>query len=291
MEKMKKWQYSISELKTVLETNGIRLSKARGQNFLIDKNVLEKLIKFIDLNNVDTIIEVGPGIGGLTNYLMNLGKKLVLIEIDRKLSNIISSEFHSYENVHALNNDFLKVNFEEIIKPNRQNIIVANIPYNLTSKIIEKCFMGSRYFSGMYLLIQKEVAERLVSKEGSKKYGSLSVFVQTFSKPKILFNVSKNVFFPKPKIDSSYVYFSINKNSEKINVKDFGTFLKKIFGLRRKKIENILTKYLFKNTNNNMFVGEILEKCDIFPSSRPEEISQEILLKLWLNCVNLIKFT
>ncbi len=276
---MEDWLYSKSKIIENLESNGINLTKARGQNFLLDKNILNKMIDNIDCNNIDNIIEIGPGLGSLTNFLINLKKNLYLIEIDKKLSNIIKNKYLHYNNIYVFNQDFLKFDIEKHNKYG-ESIIVSNIPYNLTSKIIEKGFLYNNKISEMYLLMQKEVANRINSNEGSKVYGSLSIFVKSFAIVEVLFNVSRNVFFPIPKVDSSFVRFKIIPNKS-INIIKYGYFLKRIFSFRRKKIENVLSKYILYGFDKNIIVKQLESQLGIDPKKRPEQISYKKFIEMF----------
>ncbi len=275
------WQYSKSSIIQILNEKGISLSKTRGQNFLIDKNILSKTINSVDSHNNDCIIEIGPGIGGLTKFIEKLNKPIYTIELDKKLFDIMKYEFKSNNKVSTINADFLSVNIEELIKPYKKAVIVSNIPYNITSRIIEKCFLNSEIITDLYLLMQKELAQRIVSKENSKSYGSLSIFTQVFSRVRMLFEVSKNVFFPKPKVNSAFVHFDLAKKIRTEEIYEFGKFIKKIFSHRRKTILGILRNYFFKNIDKKIIETELLNRFDIKSMMRPENISPHTFYNLW----------
>jgi 16S rRNA (adenine1518-N6/adenine1519-N6)-dimethyltransferase len=276
---MENWLYSKSKIIENLETKGIKLTKARGQNFLLDKNILKKMVSYIDYSNIDNVIEIGPGIGSLTEFLIDPKRNYYLVELDRKLFNIIKENYLHYNNVHIFNKDFLKFDLEKQIKQGN-TLLVSNIPYNLTSKIIERGFIYKNYIKEMYLLMQKEVAHRIISCEGNKTYGSLSIFVKSFSDVEILFNVSRNVFFPVPKVDSSFVRFKLKTNND-INIIKYGYFLKRIFSFRRKRIENILSKYILNRYNKEIVRNQLKNDLSIDSNKRPEEITYDKFIEMF----------
>lgn len=292
-ENISHWQYSKSRIISKLKEKGISLTKARGQNFLIDKNILTKMISNLVLDDHNCIIEIGPGIGNLTNFLAKLDKELYLIELDKKIYEILIDTFSYNKLIHIINEDFLKTDIGKLIHPNKKGIVVSNIPYYLTSKIIEKCFLSSRFISDLYLLMQKEVAERITSEINSKNYGSISVFAQTYSIVEILFEVTANSFFPKPKVASSFVHFRLlgNKVESKI-MSDFSSFVKKVFGYRRKSISTIFHKYILPSYDKSFIEEELSKKLNILPRLRPENISPEKYLAMWkyYNAHKSIKF-
>lgn len=279
----KNWQYSKNQIIKKLNDKGIHLTKKRGQNFLLDKNILNKLISYVDATNIECIIEIGPGIGALTNFLMELNKKLYLIELDKKLYEINIEQYLNEENIHIINNDFLKIDIEKLISPIKKCSVVANIPYNITGKIIERCFLYSNIIKEMYLLVQKEVAQRIISDKDTKTYGSLTVFINTFSKAEILFNIPPNVFYPPPKVESSYIKLKIDDNM-KINIdiiRNYSKFLKGIFSYRRKNILNILYKYILNDIKKDKIENELIDIFKIDPYSRPENIHYSKYMELW----------
>ena len=179
-----------------LNNKNIPIRKKWGQNFLVDRNIIRKIIKLINPKSNDIVIEIGPGKGALTTYLSKKVKLIHAIEIDPLLFRFLKDE--KIYNVKLINEDILKW------KPLRSDYskVIGNIPYNISSQIIFK-FIKLDFWDKMILMIQKELAERIVSKHGNKTYGRISVMVQTFCNIHLEFNISKNVFIPKPKIDST----------------------------------------------------------------------------------------
>jgi len=238
--------------------NNIPIRKSWGQNFLIDDNTINKIIKIIKPNKNDVILEIGPGHGALTSQLLSLSKKLYAVEIDPLICKRLENK---YKNLQLYNEDILKWENQNI----RYNKIVGNIPYNISSQIIFK-FLSHKW-DFMIFMLQKEVAKRIVSNKGSKEYGRISVMVQNFCKVTYMCDISRNVFHPKPKIDSGILLFE-RKNTD-ININKFSKFIKEAFRQRRKKLKNNLKK---------VCDVKIIEK---YSDKRPEEISPEEYLILF----------
>ena len=244
----------------------IKPKKKWGQNFLIDKNICNKIVSSFKLKSTDSVLEIGPGKGAITDLLAQKAKKVIGIEIDSNLCEILNRK--NIPNLEIINEDILKIDTNKY--PSK--IIVGNLPYYITTPIIFNFFESNKSWERMYFLTQKEVAERIIANPGSKSYGRLSVMTQIFSNPKILFNISANVFRPIPKVESSLIY--IEKNSQK-KIADYGRFkdiIRMIFNKRRKKLKNCITKEM---------------KLNITPTSklfdkRPEEIS----VKEYIDMIN-----
>ena len=179
--------------------DNIPIKKSWGQNFLTDDNTINKIIKIISPTKNDTILEIGPGHGALTSKLLNLSKKLYTVEIDPMLYEMLKDK---YNHLNIVNEDILKWDNSKI----KLNKVVGNIPYNISSQIIFK-FLPKQWET-MVLMLQKEVAKRITSSEGSKEYGRISVMVQNFCDVKYMCDISKNVFYPKPKVDSGILLFN-----------------------------------------------------------------------------------
>ena len=238
--------------------------KKWGQNFLIDSNTINKIISSIDFTNNDRLLEIGPGKGAITKKLGKNAKSLTAIEIDYNLSKMLKEDCD--KNIKIINEDFMKIDLENI----DANIIVGNLPYYITTPILFKIFQSKLKWEKGYFLMQKEVAERIVSLPNQKSYGRLTIMCQIFSNPKILFNISPNVFRPVPKVDSSFVEFTRNKKFDIINYKRFESIIRKIFNTRRKKLKNCINEEMQLNIESNI---ELLEK-------RPENISIEEFIQL-----------
>ena len=238
--------------------NNIPIKKSWGQNFLIDNNTIIKIIKIINPTKKDTILEIGPGHGALTSKLLKLSKKLYTVEIDPLLCRMLKDK---YNNLNIVNEDILKWQSDDI----KYNKVVGNVPYNISSQIIFKFL--SKKWDIMVLMLQKELANRIVSTEGSKEYGKISVIVQNFCNVKYICDISKNVFHPKPKVDSGILLFKREKTS--IDIYEFSLFIKQAFKQRRKKLKNNL-----KNICD-------LKLIENYANLRPEEISAKDYLILF----------
>ena len=238
--------------------------KKWGQNFLIDSNTVNKIVSSIDFTKNDRLLEIGPGKGAITKKLSENVKLLTAIEIDSNLSKMLKKDCG--KNIEIINDDFLKIDLENI----DANIIVGNLPYYITTPILFKIFQSKLKWEKGYFLMQKEVAERIVSLPNKKSYGRLTIMCQIFSNPKILFNISPNVFRPVPIVDSSFVEFTRNKKYEIIDYIRFENIIRKIFNKRRKKLKNCIDEEMQLNIDSK---SELLEK-------RPENISIEEFIQL-----------
>ena len=236
------------------------IRKKWGQNFLIDKNVIQKIIKIINptINNI--ILEIGPGNGAMTVPLCKKVKMIHAVEIDPLLFKKLDEL--KMKNLILHNEDILKWKNEEC----SYDIIFGNVPYNISSQIIFK-FLNKYKWNSMVLMIQKELAQRIVSKHNTREYGRISVMVQTFCNVNIETNISRNVFYPKPKVDSSIIKFK--KKKQKINHEKYSVFIKECFKQKRKKIKNNLKNICEKNV-----LEDLAEK-------RPEHISVKNYIELY----------
>lgn len=252
----------------------IKAKKSLGQNFLQDENILKNIANSITTKTNDLIIEIGPGKGALTKYLKEKNSFLICYEIDERMKEILKKLEDNKTKI--IFNDFLQA---DIINDSQEfayeNIyIIANIPYYITTPIIKKVIKQEKLKS-MTLLIQKEVAERLSAKPGSKSYGSLTVYLNYYFNINYLFNVSKYAFNPIPKVESAVVNFERIKN--KISVKNEELFFKLIndsFKMKRKTLKNNLKEY------NWTKIKAILEKRNLNESVRAEELSIEIFVEI-----------
>ena len=238
--------------------------KKWGQNFLIDKNITNKIITALKLKKSDSILEIGPGKGALTNEISGKVNLVTAVEIDKSLCEYISKK--KYINTDIINSDILKVNIEKLLC----NKIIGNLPYYITTPIIFKFLESSLKWEKMFFLVQKEVAERITAQSGGKIYGRLSIMAQIFSDIKILFNVSPNCFNPIPKVESSLIQFKRANRYKIINHKYFAESIRTIFNQRRKKIKNTLPKEILINKNIDK---TLLDK-------RPEQITIDEFVKL-----------
>lgn len=252
--------------------------KRFGQHFLIDKNIIRKIVKEFSPEENDLIVEIGPGQGALTYELLKHSKNLLVVEIDKNLAVELQNKFPS---ITIINKDILECDFSTEFF-NEKFRIIGNLPYYITSQIIFKCFESYTKIKDSLFMVQKEVAERIVASPKSKDYGILSVLSQFYSKPKILFHVSRNVFYPKPEVDSSIIYFEmknrldLTESEEKI----FRKIVKTAFNQRRKTLRNSL-RNLFDITDKTLSENFFSLQFDF--SRRAEELSLDDFIYLAKN--------
>ena len=213
-----------------LTASGFSFKKSLGQNFIIDEGYLQSVVKDLNISKDDVVVEVGTGAGTLTRVLAQYAKKVITYEVDARLEPILSEQFSGFDNIKLRFQDALKTDID--VSNFR---VIANIPYYITTPLITK-FLNDPNCTSIIVLVQKEVAERIVAKPGSKVYGALSAGIQIRSSAKIIKTVSRKVFFPEPNVDSAFVQIDDIRPIEA----GFDEFLKKVFGQRRKKISNII---------------------------------------------------
>lgn len=214
--------------------------KGLGQNFLIDKNVQEKIISACNVQKTDMVLEIGPGTGAITGLLLDKARKVMAVEIDRELCEALSEKFSSRKNFELHNQDILKVDLSKY----RRLKVIANIPYYISTPIIAHLFQFRKQIEAVYLTLQKELAWRLTAPPGNKDYGAFSCFVQFYSKPSILFPIKRSSFWPRPKVDSAFVELEILLQPA-VKVQDEAFFFKIIrlaFNQRRKLLKNSLSR-------------------------------------------------
>ena len=250
--------------------NKISPKKSLGQNFLQDKNISNKIVESLKLSADDIVFEIGPGEGALTQFLSKKTKNLIAIEIDQRCVALLKENFGN--KIEIINKNFLEYQFPKILKSKIR--LVGNIPYNITSQILFKIFNDLEMIKDFTAMMQKEVAMRLVAKPKTKDYGILSVMAQYYSNPKILFDVSKNCFYPKPKVTSTVVNLNFDgeKKNSAIDENLFRSLVRGTFNTRRKTIRNGL-KFLNAPEESFLLAEEFLSK-------RPEELSTKDFVDL-----------
>ncbi len=248
-----------------------------GQVFLKDKNILDKIVRYSDVKQDEWILEIGPGRGALTEFLLTHGAKVIAFEIDPSLVAELKKSFGLLLNdrFFLVEKDFLKVDVGKELETRSIFVpikIVSNIPYYITTPIITKLIETRNLYSEIYLTIQKEVAERIVAKPGTSEYGSLTLYLKMFFDVDILFNIPRTCFKPVPKVDSSFVRFKVRENPP-IDVEDAG-FLEKLirlsFGGRRKKLKTVL-----RNNFGRLPFSDIETTSGISLDRRGETLSLE----------------
>lgn len=282
---MKKDIATISYTKGILEKYGFSFKKSLGQNFLIDPNILTKIVDFAGLTENSAAIEIGPGIGALTEQLAKRADKVLAFEIDQRLIPILKDTLAPYPNVEVINQDVLEADVNGVISdkflPNQDIMVVANLPYYVTTPILMKLLMDNLPIRGIVVMIQKEVADRLSAKPGTKEYGSLSVAIQYYATAEVVMKVPKTVFIPQPNVDSAVIRIT-KLNKPPVEVKDeehFFNVVRASFGQRRKTLLNNLSNNLDTGMNREE-LELLLNNIDIDPRRRGETLSIEEFAKL-----------
>ena len=266
----------LANTKRIVQENQIRFQKKFGQNFLIDPHVLAKITAAADLHPDEAVIEVGPGIGTLTQELAEGAGKVLAIEIDRHLVEVLEKTLASYPNVTIISRDVLEVSADEMREmtaPFGQVKMVANLPYNITSPLVMKILEEAPFVSQMVLMVQEEVARRMQAAPGTKEYGSLSVAVQYYAEPEIAAFVPLNCFYPRPKVGSCVI--SLRRRSEPgAEVKDetlLFSVVRAAFNQRRKTLLNSLSNGLADRFTKEQ-IGKALVAAGVDPAQRGETL-------------------
>ncbi|WP_312474563.1 16S rRNA (adenine(1518)-N(6)/adenine(1519)-N(6))-dimethyltransferase RsmA [Neobacillus sp.] len=267
--------------RAILEKYGFSFKKSLGQNFLIDTNILKKIVSFANLNENSGAIEIGPGIGALTEQLARTSKKVVAFEIDQRLLPILNDTLSPYSNVTIIHKDVLEANVQEVMDEELKGIedvmVVANLPYYVTTPIIMKLLEDKLPIRGIVCMLQKEVADRISAKPGTKDYGSLSIAIQYYTEAETVMIVPKTVFVPQPNVDSAVIRLT-KREYPAVTVKDEGFFFqvtKASFAQRRKTLLNNLTSQLPDGKQKKEEILTALSQSGIDPSRRGETLSLE----------------
>jgi len=270
--------YAPSTIQAIKERHNFQLSKSLGQNFITDKSVIERIVEGSDAGEDDLVIEIGPGIGVLTAEAAESAAKVVAIEIDKKLIPILAETLADYDNIRVINQDILKTDINEIIREEREAgsftggvKIMGNLPYYITTPIIMGILEKGVEADSITIMMQKEVADRIKAAPGGKIYGAISVAVQYYCEVEQVASVPKEVFVPRPKVDSVVLKLSIRKERpvDLIDEKSFFACIKAGFGQRRKTLLNSLTGV---NGLPKEDIKEILEAAGVDPARRAETL-------------------
>ena len=269
----------LEETKSIMKQNGIRANKSLGQNFLINKDVLENIINSSEISKDDMVIEIGPGLGTLTKYLLEKAGEVLCIEIDPKMIKVLNNRFNQYENFEIINEDVLKVDLNNIISEKKRqgkvkNVkIVANLPYYITTPIIMKLLEDKLDIESITVMIQKEVAERLIAVPGEKETGAITYTVYYYCESEKIMEVPNSSFIPEPEVTSEVIKMKLRSKPavEIENPKIMFMIIKSAFMQRRKTLLNALT-------NTKVFLSkeeglEILKKLNLGENIRAENLS------------------
>ena len=227
----------------ILNKYGLRANKKLGQNFLINESIIYDILKKANVTKEDVVIEIGPGLGSLTKELINNAKKVIAIELDPNMIDILKSRFGIFDNFEVIYGDVLKIDLEELIKGYDSVKVVANLPYYITTPIIMKLLEDRLKIKSITVMVQKEVGERICATYKDKEYGAITVSVQYYSEPQIIIDVPKENFLPAPEVDSCVIRLDMREKPP-VSLKDeklFFRLVKGAFTQRRKTINNSLT--------------------------------------------------
>lgn len=262
-----------TETLEILKLHGLKANKKLGQNFLINENIIEEIIDKANITKDDMVIEIGPGLGSLTKRLLENAGKVIAIELDDNLIDLLNNRFSMYDNFEIIHNDVLKVDLKEIISKYDSVKVVANLPYYITTPIIMKLLEDRLSIKSITVMVQKEVGERICSTNKDKEYGAITVSVRYYTEPNIIIDVPKDNFMPAPEVDSCVIKLDMLK-TPRVEVKDeklFFRLIKSAFSQRRKTINNSLTG-IGKSKEE---INEILQKLNIDSKNRAENLSIE----------------
>ena len=265
---------NISATRHILKTFNLRASKKLGQNFLIDSEVVEKIVNAAEISAGEEVLEIGPGIGTLTQGLLEAGAKVTAVELDKKLPAVLAQTLAGYENFKLIQGDILKVNVEELMPPNFK--VVANLPYYITTQILLTLMEKKLPITKIVTMVQREVAERMTAAPNSKTYGAMSVAVQFRADVRIAFDVPPESFLPRPEVTSSVVVCDIHEPKFQVDEDFFTKVVRAAFGQRRKTLLNSLIGAGFQKN----FVINALNLSEISPERRAETLSIEEFAKL-----------
>ena len=263
--------YKLSVIKEICDKFGFSFSKNFGQNFLTDRNILEKIVEVSAVDKDYGVIEIGPGFGVLTKFLLEKAGKVVSIEIDTRLKEVLDYTLSEYDNFEFVQSDALKIDLKKLIEekfPQKKIVVVANLPYYVTTPIITRLLESDLDLESITIMVQKEVAQRLVADENSKDNSSISLFVKYYADANIAFNVSRNVFVPAPNVDSAVVNMRLKKERFEYE-KTMFKLIKNGFENRRKTILNSFCKSGIEKEK----IIKVLEKLGIDTRIRAEKLS------------------
>ncbi|MBS8266957.1 16S rRNA (adenine(1518)-N(6)/adenine(1519)-N(6))-dimethyltransferase RsmA [Mesobacillus boroniphilus] len=272
--------------KEILDKYGFSFKKSLGQNFLIDTNILNRIVDHAELTDHSGAIEIGPGIGALTEQLAKRAEKVVAFEIDQRLLPILEDTLSPYPNVKVIHSDVLKADVQAVMKQEFEKqedvMVVANLPYYVTTPILMKLLEERLPIRGIVCMLQKEVGDRISAKPGTKEYGSLSIAVQYYTKAETVMIVPKTVFMPQPNVDSAVIRLTLH-DEPPVKVKDEKFFFhvtRSSFAQRRKTILNNLTSQLPDGKQKKESIQAALRQAGVEESRRGETLTIEEFAQL-----------
>ncbi|MFX3624214.1 MAG: 16S rRNA (adenine(1518)-N(6)/adenine(1519)-N(6))-dimethyltransferase RsmA [Ectobacillus sp.] len=272
--------------KMIIEKYGFSFKKSLGQNFLIDTNVLNRIVDFAEIGPNSGAIEIGPGIGALTEQLAKRAKKVVAFEIDQRLLPILAETLEPYGNTKVIHNDVLKADVNQVIaeefEKGQDLMIVANLPYYVTTPILFKLLEERLPVRGIVVMMQKEVADRITAGPGTKDYGSLSIAIQYYMEAETVMTVPRTVFVPQPNVDSAVIRL-LKRSKPLVAVKDeelFFAVVRASFAQRRKTLMNNLSNNLAGAPKDKAILEQVILGAGIDPKRRGETLTIEEFAKL-----------
>ena len=276
----------LDETRFIMKKYNIKANKSLGQNFLISEEVVNAIVNCSEITKDDLVIEIGPGLGTLTKYLLEKAGKVICIELDNRMINILQDRFSLYSNFEIINEDVLKVDLREVIKDKKEKEkikkakIVANLPYYITTPIIMKLLEEELELESITVMIQKEVADRLIAIPGEKNTGAITHSVYYYATSEAILEVPNNSFIPEPEVTSKVIKLNIRKEPVVLpkNKEKMFKVIKNAFMQKRKTLLNSLTNN--KIFNNKTQGIEILKSLEIEENIRPEELTLEQFSKI-----------
>lgn len=283
---------TLIETRKIMKKFNIVANKRYGQNFLIDDNILEEIVNSADITKDDLVIEIGPGLGNLTEYILSRAKYAILVEIDLKMIKVLKDRFKDRKNYILINDDILKVNIDKLVEEIKSKNdlsfrsvkVVANLPYYITTPIIFKLLEDENSISDITVMVQKEVAQRMVAKPKSKDFGILTLMVDYFSNANIRVLVPNSSFIPEPGVMSAVINLKKNRKYSVKNEKMFFELIHKAFAQRRKKMINSLSSTNFNNMTKQE-LEDLFKRCNLDFNTRAEELTIEEFIEL-VNNIN-----
>ena len=279
-------QLSPRESIDLIKNHEFAVQKKFGQNFLIDENILDQIVCEAGVGPEDTVLEIGPGMGALTGRLLKAAKKVIAVEVDKMLIPILEGTLGNDPKFVLINEDILKVDIKKLIEEENEGKpikVVANLPYYITTPIVMSLLEGEPGIESITVMVQKEVAQRMMEGPGSKAYGALSLAVGYYSRPNLVLNVSKNCFYPKPDVDSAVIRLDVYGPSEKpveaADTEKLFAVIRAAFGQRRKTLVNSLGNAANVGASKAQ-VAEALKELGYEETIRGEALSLEEFIKL-----------